>query len=328
MSRLTKTFIPLVALAVLTAGIASERPVHGADGFEFVALGDMPYELPDDYARFDRLIAAINKIKPAFSIHVGDTKAGNTPCSDEALKKVKDQFMTFAGPLIYTPGDNEWTDCHREKAGEYDPRERLAFVRKLHFSEAKSLGGKPMPFTRQSDVGKYKDMVENARWVHGSILFATVHVVGSNNGFERNPASVKEYFQRNEANIAWIRETFAIAKRDRLDAVVFAFQANLKFGEWHGGDSGFGDTLNAFVTGAKAFAKTVLLIHGDWHKLIVDQPLKTQFHHGERLENVYRLQVMGEREVQAVRVRVHPGDPVVFSFRPLIVKENINPLEE
>ncbi len=328
MSRLIKTLIPLVALAVLTAGIASERPVYGADAFEFVALGDMPYELPDDYARFDRLIAAINKIKPAFSIHVGDTKAGNTPCSNEALTKVRGQFMTFAGPLIYTPGDNDWTDCHHKKAGEYDPRERLAFVRKLHFSEAKSLGRKPIPLTRQSDVGKYKDMVENARWAHGGILFATVHVVGSNNGFERNPASVKEYFGRNEANIAWIEETFAIAKRENRDAVVFAFQANPIFDERHRGDSGFGDTLNAFVTGAKAFAKTVLLVHGDWHELIVDQPLKTQFHHGRTLKNVYRLQVMGAPEVQAVRVRVHPGDPVVFSFRPLIVKENINPLEE
>ncbi len=328
MSRLTKTLIPLVVLAVLTAGLASERPVYGAEAFEFVALGDMPYKLPKDYARFDRLIAAINKIKPAFSIFVGDTKAGNTPCSDDMLKKVKDQFMTFAGPLIYTPGDNEWTDCHRKKAGEYDPRERLALVRKLHFSEAKSLGRRSMPLTRQSDVGKYRNMVENARWAHGGILFATVHVVGSNNGFERNPASVKEYFGRNEANLAWIKETFAIAKRENRDAVVFAFQANPKFDERHRGNSGFGDTLKAFVTGAKAFAKTVLLIHGDWHELIVDQPLKTQFHHGETLENVYRLQVMGAREVQAVRVRIHPGDPVVFSFRPLIVKENINPLEE
>ena len=328
MLRLTKTLMPLVALAVLTTGHASERPVYGAEVFEFVALGDMPYELPDDYTRFDRLIAAINDIKPAFSIHVGDTKAGSTPCSDEAIKKVKDQFMTFTGPLIYTPGDNEWTDCHRKKAGEYDPRERLAFVRKLHFAEAKSLGGKPMPLTRQSDVGKYKDMVENARWVHGGILFATLHVVGSNNGFGRDSAADKEYLGRNEANIVWIKETFAIAKRENRDAVVFAFQANPEFEGKHGGDSGFGDTLRAFVEGAMAFAKTVLLVQGDSHEFIVDQPLTTDLDDGERLENVYRLQVMGSREVQAVRVGVHPGDPVVFSFRPLIVKENINPIEE
>lgn len=328
MSRLTKTLMALLALAVLTAGHASERPVHGAEAFEFVALGDMPYDLPDDYIRFDRLIAAINKIKPAFSIFVGDTKAGNTPCTDEAIKKVKDQFMTFAGPLIYTPGDNEWTDCHRKKAGEYDPSERLAFVRKLHFAEAKSLGAKPMPLTRQSDVGKYKDMVENARWVHGSIQFATLHVVGSNNGFGRDSDADKEYRGRNEANIAWIKETFAIAKRENRDAVVFAFQADPEFEEKHGDDSGFGDTISAFVEGAVAFTKTVLLIQGDDHEFYVDMPLTTGMNDGETLENVYRLQVMGKREIQAVRVGVHPGDPLVFSFRPLIVKENINPLEE
>ena len=328
MSRLSKTLIPLVALAVLAAGLVSPRPVYGAEAFEFVALGDMPYKLPGDYARFDRLIAAINKIKPAFSIHVGDTKAGNTPCSDEALKKVKDQFMTFAGAVVYTPGDNEWTDCHRKKAGGWDPLERLAFVRKLHFSEAKSLGANPMKLTRQSDVSGHKQMVENARWVHGGILFATINVVGSNNGFERNEKSVKEYFGRNEANLAWIKETFAIAKRDNRDAVVFAFQANPRFGERHRGNSGFRDTLKAFVKGAKAFAKTVLLVQGDSHKFIVEQPLKTKLHKGERLLNVYRLQVMGKGEIQAVRVGVHPGDPVTFSFRPLIVKENINPLEE
>lgn len=328
MSRLSKTLLPLVALAGLTVGLASGRPVHGAEAFEFVALGDMPYELPEDTTRFDRLIAAINKIKPAFSIHVGDTKAGSTPCSDEAIRKVKDQFMTFAGPLIYTPGDNEWTDCHRKKAGEYDPRERLAFVRKLHFAEARSLGGKPMPLTRQSDVGKYKDMVENARWVHGSILFATVHVVGSNNGFGRDAAADKEYRGRNEANIAWIGETFAIAKRENRDAVVFAFQADPEFEAKHGADSGFGDTIKAFVKGAMAFTKTVLLIQGDDHEFYVDQPLTTDLEDGETLENVYRLQVMGKRVIQAVRVGVHPGDPVVFSFRPLIVKENINPIEE
>ncbi len=321
MSTFSKTLLICGAVAV---SVAIARPAYTAVAFEFVALGDMPYKLPGDYTRFDRLIAAINAVKPAFSIFVGDTKGGRTPCTDEMLKKVKDQFMTFAQPLIYTPGDNEWTDCHRKKAGRFDPLERLAFVRKLHFSEAKSLGAKPMALTRQSDVGKHKDMVENARWVHGGILFATVHVVGSNNAFERNQNSVTEYFARNKANLAWIKEAFTIAKRDGLSAVVFAFQANPKFGERHRGHSGFGDTLKAFAEGAKGFGKPVLLIEGDQHTFIVDKPLKDKIHEGDTLENVYRLQVMGGREVQAVRVRVHPEDPHLFSFRPLIVPENIN----
>ena len=48
--------------------------------FEFVAIGDMPYVLPKDYERFDRVIAAINTAKPAFTIHVGDIKSGSSPC--------------------------------------------------------------------------------------------------------------------------------------------------------------------------------------------------------------------------------------------------------
>ena len=37
-------------------------------------------------------------------------------------------FSTLT-PLVYTPGDNEWTDCHRANNGAYDPLERLGVVR-------------------------------------------------------------------------------------------------------------------------------------------------------------------------------------------------------
>ena len=39
---------------------------------------------------------------------------------------------------------------------------------------------------------------------------------------------------------------------------------------------------------------------------------------------VQRLQVMGETEVQAVRVIVDPDMPGVFGFVPLIVPENVS----
>ena len=35
-------------------------------------------------------------------------------------------FPAVADPVVYTPGDNEWTDCHRASAGGYLPTERLA----------------------------------------------------------------------------------------------------------------------------------------------------------------------------------------------------------
>ncbi|MEU6787396.1 hypothetical protein ABZ912_50105 [Nonomuraea angiospora] len=38
-------------------------------------------------------------------------------------------FGTFDDPFVLTPGDNEWTDCHRTAAGGYAPTERLDAVR-------------------------------------------------------------------------------------------------------------------------------------------------------------------------------------------------------
>ena len=65
----------------------------------------------------------------------------------------------------------------------------------------------------------------------------------------------------------------------------------------------------------------MLLVQGDFHELVIDQPLTND--DGQRIETVYRLQVMGACEVEAVAVTVDPNDPGVFAFRPLIVPENV-----
>ncbi len=97
--------------------------------FKFVALGDMPYSIPDDYVRYERLINVINGVNPSFTIFVGDTKSGSSECSDQNNQKAKGYFNQFTSPLIYSIGDNEWTDCHRISAGGYDPIERLSSLR-------------------------------------------------------------------------------------------------------------------------------------------------------------------------------------------------------
>ena len=123
----------MMAFAVALA--LSAGPAAAQDrSFTFVTLGDMPYDVPEDYERFERLIGAINALDPVFSIHVGDTKSGRDDCGDARLQETLDRFMLFERPLVYTPGDNEWTDCHRARAGGYDPLERLARVREMHFS--------------------------------------------------------------------------------------------------------------------------------------------------------------------------------------------------
>lgn len=312
-------------LGFLVAAPVSAKTLGGPDAFDFVAIGDMPYKLPDDYARFERLIAAINDIEPAFTIHVGDIKSGSTPCSDESLAKIKGYFDTFAQPLIYTPGDNEWTDCHRKKAGEYDPLERLAKVRATFFPDARSQGAQKLDLVRQADVMRDDKLyVENARWVQGNVLFVTVHVVGSNNNLQRNAVAAEEYFLRNAANVAWIEDAYVHARQNGNIGIVFAMQANPMFEQRGQDGNGFNDTLDALQAGAVAFGKPVLLVQGDSHRLIIDQP----FHIGDgaappALENFTRLQVMGEVHVGGVRILVDPETPALFAFAPLYVPENM-----
>jgi hypothetical protein len=134
MKTMRLKLLPAAALLLSIQGAAAEH-IGGDRSFSFVALGDQPYNLPDDGIKFDRLIGAVNKLKPAFTLHVGDIKSARIPCSDEVFKQALAQLQTFEGALVYTIGDNEWTDCHRKQAGGFDPRERLTRLRQLFFAD-------------------------------------------------------------------------------------------------------------------------------------------------------------------------------------------------
>ena len=71
-------------------------------------------------------------------------------------------------------------------AGYADTLASLDTIRKVFFSEPKSLGAVTMPVTRQADVSEFDKMVENARWEKDGGVFATVDVPGSQNGFMIN----------------------------------------------------------------------------------------------------------------------------------------------
>lgn len=322
----------LAASATILAIVTSLLPVSAAEriggdnAFSFVALGDMPYNLPDDYARFDRLIAAVNTLKPAFTLHMGDIKSGGLPCSDEVLKKSYDQIQTFEGALVYTIGDNEWVDCHRKAAGSYNPRERLAKVREMFFAKpGKSLGKAPLDVESQALLmPEFSTNVENTRFAKNGVMFFTAHVVGSNNGFEaQDLEGVKEFFARDKANIAWIEASFAKAKADNAKALVIFMQAEFDEARFPNGamprQSGFTNTLDAIEAGAKSFGKPVLLIHGDEHYFSI-APLRNS--KGKPIPGVNKLMVYGDTLVHAVRVLVDPDSSNVFGFVPLIIPEN------
>ncbi len=323
--------LPAVTAAMLTIAAsfmpasAAER-IGGDNAFSFVALGDMPYNLPDDYAKFDRLIAAVNALKPAFTLHVGDIKSGALPCSDEVLKTSYDQIQTFEGALVYTIGDNEWIDCHRKAAGGYNPRERLMKLREMFFATpAKSLGKTPLDVESQALLmPEYSTYVENTRFGKNGVMFLTANVPGSNNGFEaHDPEAVTEFFARDKANVAWIEASFAKAKADNARAVVLFMQAEFNEARFPNGamprQSGFTRMLDAIEAGATSFGKPVLLIHGDEHYFSI-APLRNS--KGKPIPGVNKLMVYGDTLVHAVRVLVDPDSSHVFGFMPLIVPEN------
>ena len=298
--------------------------------FDFVAIGDMPYNVPGDYEKFDRLIDAVNTLKPAFTLHVGDMISGVTACSDENFLRVKASFDRFHGALVLTPGDNDWTDCLRALMGKYDPMERLAFIRKVFFADpVHSMGKTPMTLEPQSRkmAGAYAAYVENVRFTRNSVHFAAVHVVGSLNNFDpAHPERVAEYQARNAANIAWIDDAFQLAMAQSAKGLVLFWQANVHATPRSTPEAAyappFRPVIEAVERGAAKFRRPVLVIYGDYHAYDV-KPFENMAR--QNIPGVTRVQVFGDRQVHAVRIRVDPASKSVFEASPLIIQGNGTP---
>lgn len=281
----------------------------------FTAIGDQPYYSTSDFAA---LIKKINTHRASsFTIHVGDIKNGSTVCSDERFLIVKSLFDTFEKPLIYTPGDNEWTDCHRKSNGSYDQRERLAKLRELFFASPQSQGKHPLRLQRQSELmPAFKDFVENSRWKKNDLVFATLHQVGSNNNLDAKvPGAIEEYQERNTANMAWLRNTFDYAKQQRARAVIIGMQSDI-FDPRLPAETGYRDFITTLTELAQSSRLPILVIQGDSHEYVVDQPIKNE--QGQTINNILRLIVPGANLVEAVEVTVRTGSRQmqdVFTFK-------------
>ena len=295
-------------------------PSH-AERFTFVALGDTAYDEARDQPIYEALIETINRSKPAFTIHVGDVW-GLNHCGDAEIQEVAETFKRFDHSLVYVPGDNEWTDCHYRLAGAFDPAERLAQLRKVFFSESVSLGASPMPLISQGRISPYAKYTENVRWQNHGVLFFTMNVAGSGNGYRYDDSeALLEAQERNAANVAWLRDSFRIARDDAYMGVVIAVHAEMFWGksarESFRGPHGI--IVREIRTAAERFGGPVLLVHGDSHEFVVDRPfIESQ---GElelpRYANITRLEVFGAAEVRAVRVSVDTDTPWLFGFEPL-----------
>lgn len=298
------------------------RPVPQA--FDFAAIGDQQYN-PEGERKWPALQTSINRSNVAFTIHVGDIKSGSTVCSDELFASRLRDFNSFEAPMIFTPGDNEWTDCHRENNGSYDPIERLAALRRLFYPGNESLGRRKLTVSQQSEDPRYSRYVENAMWSAGNVLFATVHIVGSNNNLGRNAENDREYEERNAANWNWLRTVFSVARDGEFAGVVLAMQANpgfrgvpVRLAEL---GAGFRESFFVIEDEAIVFRRPVLLLVGDSHTFRIDKPM-IGTRSGRVIENVIRAEVPGDFDVHWLRVRVDPSRRALFGFEHEDVAEN------
>ena len=301
MRRLVRALVAFALLAAITpAHPAFAKPDRVPRTATLAIIGDTPYGAEDE-ADFPGLVETINDDPDVSAVvHLGDIKTGSSPCTNEYFAYVRGQFDAFADPFIFTPGDNEWTDCHRPAAGGYVPTERLSKLRDVFFPRPGVTLGRPFPLAAQPEL------VENVRWSAARAVLATLHVVGSNNGLapwfgaaetaEQRALRLAEVNARTAANLEWIDATFAAAARERAKGVVLLMQADM----WDGDDqSGFGALKERIAWRASQFRNPVLLLQGDSHRYKVDQPLPLA-------PNVTRIVVEGEQATEYLRLTVDP----------------------
>lgn len=311
-----------------------------AQTFSFGLWGDMPYQKEGDDLKVPALLKSINQSDIAFSIYDGDIKDGSSKCSDDIYTSALSMFGELKKPVVYVPGDNEWTDCHRLNNGSYDALERLSHLRKMMFPDTKSLGQRPMPLIHQGQPGE--KFVENTRFSHRSIVFATLNMPGSNNNkildtkdcshksgrtAEQCEAGNAEYLERDAANVSWLQDAFKAAKAQKARGLVLVFQADPGFDLPETEDvdesqaskfSGYRNFMQNVIAQTEQFPGQVLLVHGDTHFFKIDKPLYSP---KKLLPNLTRLQTFGSPMIHWVRVTVDATNANVFSIQPVIVKQ-------
>lgn len=331
---------PILRAALAAAMLALGAQAHAAGeyvraGVSFALLGDVPYGASEE-PKFDRVITDINASRNVrFVLHTGDVKQGSERCDDAVFIKRFNQYQKFDDAFIVTPGDNDWTDCHRSNNGSYLPTERLAKFREIFYPQiGRSTGKKPMALLSQAATpghAAHSAYVENTMWQFAGATMATVHVVGSANnlapwnqlaGGDRPADRQAEYEARLAASLAWIDEVFNRATTANSAGVMIAMQANpgLEAAAGSSARLGFDEVIARITARSIAFGKPVLLAHGDSHYFRVDKPLVNA---GVALENFTRVENFGSPNVHWVEVFVDARDPNVFSVVPRIVSGNV-----
>jgi hypothetical protein len=313
--RRRRTLALVAAAAALAAvAIAAAASAAGPDKLTVAVYGDAPYldttnpplspgaALPR--AEFNATPAFIDTINadPSLQevIHVGDIHSGSEPCTRAYDLSVFGLWSIFQKPLIYTPGDNEWSDCTKAKeepGSDNDnptthpnlPLENLALIRQIFFSRPGwTLGENPMHVNSQAQVYDHKfpadsQFVENVMWQQGKTVFVTLNIPGGSNNdadpwyaaekIPASPAQPIEMQERTDADVRWLDRAFKLA--EDANNVVIIGQSDM----WDTTDSPSHQTnyepiVQAMASDTLAFGKPVLYLNGDSHLYRSDDPLQ------------------------------------------------------
>jgi hypothetical protein len=320
----------LAATAFAGGGNGVTNGDEGHQHYTIGLFGDVPYG-PAGRAEYPNLIADMNDTKLTFSIFDGDLKNGSERCDDSLYTTSRDLFNTFVAPVVVLPGDNDWTDCHRANNGSYDPLERLAYERSVFYTSDQSLGSSTLTVLRQ------RAYPENVRWRLGPVVYIGLNVQGSNDNFphagvdgEARPAAEiaredAEHLAREAANVQWLRDGFAYAESFGAKGVLVAWQGDPNFNNEQklqpASYDGYTTIVGTLREQTLAFSGQVVLVHGDSHYFKIDKPLNSPS--GSVLANFTRLETFGSANTHWVAADVDANDPNVFTFRPMLVPQNV-----
>jgi len=366
--RFTGRLAVALLISVLAAGLAVQafagEGKRNDKGFEYAIglWGDLPYNDVQAQTGVPNLIADMNGQDLEFTVHDGDLKAGNavsgsvtpTSCANPLYAQALGYLNSLKQPAMFTPGDNDWTDCDRASNGAFNSLERLDYERQLFFSKPYSLGKDTLKQQVQTDalclglsnaVKVPAPCVENRRWTVKNVTYVTVNIQGSCNNLCDTAPDPQEYAARNAADIAWLKAAFDEAKAKGSAAVMIVGQADPGFDQSDGtraplrdpktlaetdAFSGALDGYQSFLTELRnqtiAFQKPVVYVHGDSHYFRIDKPLLDSS--GRRLENFTRVETFGDNaangnnDVHWVKALVDPKSRDVFAFQAQIVPAN------
>ena len=279
--------------------------------------GDAPYgTTPTDTTETDATPSFIRAINadPAVSLvlHVGDIHSGKQYCTEAYDRTVFDLWRAFTDPLIYTPGDNEWTDCHKvaEGGGSYNastggidytsdangnpidyasgnPVANLDLIRSIFFAKpGHTLGGHKRVLSQaQCRIRAYptdRRFVENVMWKDAGVVFVAVNLPGGSNNDNDiwygaptiSAEQSQEIADRTGADLRWLDRAFAEAAHTHAKAVVIMAQADMWDPEKGvAHQAAYEPYVKSVADHATALGKPVLMLNGDSHVYQSSNPL-------------------------------------------------------